>query len=233
MDLELEKIMNFIKNIPDVVFEGNQPEFLYNLNLSSTANGAVVEIGTNVGKSTISLAFAQKRLNGGPIYAVDIYEHPKIKQNLQTAGISNFVKRINSPSIKLAKKWKKPIKLLFIDGDHSYLGVKNDIKYWSPHLVEGGLLVLHDYPGHRKSMEVWRAVNKYLFRNPYNYKLISDREAGSLIVFKKISLVKPAGFKLKIYLFWQYRNLRTILVQSLPGLAITVKKLMLKKEVNE
>lgn len=35
--------------------------------------------------------------------------------------------------------------MVFIDGDHSYEGCKGDIEAWLPHIVEGGIIAVHDY----------------------------------------------------------------------------------------
>jgi hypothetical protein len=34
--------------------------------------------------------------------------------------------------------------MIFIDGDHSYDGVKRDYACWIPHMVPGGILIFHD-----------------------------------------------------------------------------------------
>ena len=34
--------------------------------------------------------------------------------------------------------------LVFIDGDHSYEGIKGDWEAWSIHIAEGGIVALHD-----------------------------------------------------------------------------------------
>ncbi|MEG4838606.1 CmcI family methyltransferase [Microcoleus sp. B9-D4] len=39
----------------------------------------------------------------------------------------------------------EPVELLFIDGDHSYEGVKKDFTIYSPLVTSGGLIVLDDY----------------------------------------------------------------------------------------
>lgn len=41
--------------------------------------------------------------------------------------------------------FKDPVHLLFIDGDHHYAVVKEDIKNWIPKVVPGGIIVFHDY----------------------------------------------------------------------------------------
>lgn len=41
--------------------------------------------------------------------------------------------------------FKDSIDLLFVDGDHHYAVVKEDIKNWVPKLVSGGVVAFHDY----------------------------------------------------------------------------------------
>ena len=40
--------------------------------------------------------------------------------------------------------WNRPVRLLWIDGDHRYDAVHLDYSLWEPHLVEGGTLAMHD-----------------------------------------------------------------------------------------
>src|SRR5262249_46382420 len=43
-----------------------------------------------------------------------------------------------------ARRWSLPIDLLFIDGDHSYEGVKHDWEAFSPFVQPFGLVIFHD-----------------------------------------------------------------------------------------
>lgn len=43
---------------------------------------------------------------------------------------------------------RTPIDFLFIDGDHTYEGVKQDFEDYSPLVVEGGLIAFHDILPH-------------------------------------------------------------------------------------
>jgi len=43
-----------------------------------------------------------------------------------------------------ARNWTAPIDFLFIDGDHSWTGLERDWHDWTPHLVSGGIVALHD-----------------------------------------------------------------------------------------
>lgn len=221
-----KEINVIIESVPGEVCSGTQPEFLYELSYGTKGIGEIVEIGTNVGKTAIALAYGQKVKKGKPVYSIDIYEHPDIKKNLEKAGVTDYVNRIIMPSHKMAKKWEKPIELLWIDGDHSYKGVCYDIKNWVHFVVGGGVIAFHDYPGHRRSKEVWKALRKYLFKKPYTYRVISDREAGSIIAFRKIT-AKPPGKntarRFKGSMYWMYRNIRSIIVRYFPGLAKRIK----------
>jgi len=40
--------------------------------------------------------------------------------------------------------WTRPIRFLWIDGDHTYRGSKGDIDLFRPHLVPGAIVALHD-----------------------------------------------------------------------------------------
>jgi len=40
--------------------------------------------------------------------------------------------------------WDKSIDILFIDGDHTYLGCKGDYEKYEPFVVSGGLIFIHD-----------------------------------------------------------------------------------------
>ena len=40
--------------------------------------------------------------------------------------------------------WNAPIDFLFVDGDHSWTGIERDWRDWTPHIVPGGIVALHD-----------------------------------------------------------------------------------------
>jgi hypothetical protein len=37
-----------------------------------------------------------------------------------------------------------PLDFLFVDGDHSWAGLEGDWRDWTPHVVPGGVVALHD-----------------------------------------------------------------------------------------
>jgi hypothetical protein len=47
-------------------------------------------------------------------------------------------------SRELATEWSQPLRLLWIDGDHTYAGAKADFDLFQPYLVNRAIVALHD-----------------------------------------------------------------------------------------
>lgn len=53
----------------------------------------------------------------------------------------------------------RSIDFLFIDGDHTYSGIKRDFQDYSPYVRHGGVIAFHDIvfnPANSSDFEVWR-----------------------------------------------------------------------------
>lgn len=96
----------------------------------SKQDDVYLEIGVDKGKS---LAFARKYFKGD-VFGIDIVDN-----SLMHVEGANF---ILSDSNDVS--WTLPIKVLFIDGDHSYEQVKNDYEKYSPFVVKDGWIFFHD-----------------------------------------------------------------------------------------
>lgn len=73
-------------------------------------------------------------------------------------------KPLKGESVSIAKHLADGIlDFAFIDADHSYEGVKEDIKAWAPKLKPNGLLCGHDWdhPEHKEEWGVRRAVEEF------------------------------------------------------------------------
>lgn len=120
----------------------------------------IVEVGVAEAKSTNWLCRGAK-LRGGKVYGYDLwdthglnnqFEHwlskEKCETYLQSKGHTNFeLTKINSRTPEFAEliKTKHPsIDLAYIDGCHSYDGIKNDFDIIYPLLSECGVIVFHD-----------------------------------------------------------------------------------------
>lgn len=135
---------------------------LYLFSNLGPGQGETVEIGSYKGLSTCWIAEGLKASQRGCVTAIDHFEGSAehtdeekkdlfdiFTKNMSTQKLSEYVLPIKSSSEKAVQAWyengKKPIRLLFIDGDHSYEGVKRDFELWSDLLVEGGIIGFHDY----------------------------------------------------------------------------------------
>ena len=160
-----------------------QPEYLFKLSSSLTGRGSIVEIGTCSGISLIALALGQKLKKGMRVTSIDIEKHNDIEKNLTGAGVEDYATCIIDDANNIAMQWKDPIEMLWIDGDHSYKGASKDILSWGQFIIEGGLIAMHDY---RSGTGVFKAIYKHILSCPWIWRIISDREFGSIFVAQKL-----------------------------------------------
>ena len=128
---------------------------LFQLGQFNQRQGVIVEIGSWKGKSTVALARGSAKNTDEKIYAIDphsilpeerYFEDTKSEflANVARAGVKDQVVPMIMTSQEAARGWNRPIRLLWIDGDHRYEPAKLDFTLWEPFLVEGGILALHD-----------------------------------------------------------------------------------------
>lgn len=144
------KTLKYIRQLTDSVdgwLGRREGPYLYALAQIGSQLGAVVEIGSWKGKSTIWLAGGCGSAPEAKFYAIDPHEHgseEEFRRNMKRAGFDSLVCAIVKPSMEALKLWNQPIGLLWIDGDHRYESVKSDFLGWEPFVVEGGIIALHD-----------------------------------------------------------------------------------------
>ena len=65
---------------------------------------------------------------------------------MKNAGVENVVEFHRQRSSELAGKWdaSRKIRLLWIDGDHTYTGAKLDLDLLRPFLANGAIVAMHD-----------------------------------------------------------------------------------------
>jgi predicted O-methyltransferase YrrM len=131
--------------------------------------GPIAEVGTYCGKSTIYLAAAASAA-GQLVVTVDHHrgseeiqpgwEHhdpelvdratgrmdslPFFRATLAEAGLEEHVVAVVGTSADVAKLWRAPLGMLFIDGGHSEASVVTDYEGWAPWVAMGGALTFHD-----------------------------------------------------------------------------------------
>lgn len=128
------------------------------------AKGKNLEIGSFKGRSTVGIAYVTRELGLGRVVAVDPHTSPAstdpdLRSRGQTTSYDDFVANLNSAGVldqveirrafsyDLARDWKDPIRLLWIDGDHTYEGAKADLDMFKPFLMDGAIVAMHDVLG--------------------------------------------------------------------------------------
>jgi predicted O-methyltransferase YrrM len=111
--------------------------------------GHAVEIGRFAGGSAIALALAGRASGRPGVTSVDIEHLSMADYFLGLNGVRDDIRFIDADSVAAAQRWgsepgDRGISLLFIDGDHTYEGVARDLAAWTPYLVEGAIVALHD-----------------------------------------------------------------------------------------
>jgi len=138
----------------------NEIRFLALMAACPTAEGEILEIGSFKGKSTIVLAKSAALANEKAfVNAVDPMTAPSetdpdlagadssledFRRNLSQHGVDGRVRFHQKFSHELSPDWKTPLRLLWIDGDHTYEGTKLDFDGFAPWLADGAIVAIHD-----------------------------------------------------------------------------------------
>lgn len=152
------------------IFEENWSNYtnLYKLFVQILQNGSTfVEVGTWKGRS-ISF-FAVEAINSNKninCFCVDTWQGSKEHANdpyvinntlyekflENTKPVSHYIKPIKKTSVDAASDFEDgSIDVVFIDANHEYDAVKEDIRAWLPKIKNGGIMAGHDYD--------WSGVN--------------------------------------------------------------------------
>ncbi len=153
--------------------KGFMPEdegrFLYEQAVDAAAHGPLLEVGTYCGKSAIYLGAAARTANS-TVFTVDHHrgseenqagwEHhdtslvdpesgrmdtlPVFRRTIEQAGLEDVVVAVIGASTTVARHWRTPLALLFIDGGHGQKPAHDDFEAWTPWVAPGGLLMIHD-----------------------------------------------------------------------------------------
>ncbi|MFP5289022.1 MAG: glycosyltransferase, partial [Thermoanaerobaculia bacterium] len=158
--------------------------------------GAVVEVGSYCGRSTVVLGSAVKALRpSGRVVAIDPHRgqvgaldsgirsgaptFEKLRANLSRNGLADHVEIVRKCSFEV--DWKGPIGFLLIDGLHDYANVARDFRHFEGSVVTGGYVAFHDYaeyyPGVRAFVDELLASGRYQ----------KVRQAKSLVVVRKLA----------------------------------------------
>lgn len=120
--------------------------------------GAVVEIGSFRGRSTVVLALA-----AGEVVAIDPHagsdrgpqeieadaargdaDHEAFTRNLEAAGVADRVRHVRKFSADAHGDVAGPVALLYVDGAHRFGPARADLRDWGARVGPGGTMLVHD-----------------------------------------------------------------------------------------
>jgi len=114
-------------------------------------NSVIVEIGSYLGASSCFLALGAMN-NGSTVYCVDTWKNQAMSEGerdtyenfLENTKLFPNIVPLRGYSGDIGRTFDRQIDLLFVDGDHSYGGVKIDVQTWSPFLKNESVIIFHD-----------------------------------------------------------------------------------------
>ncbi len=133
------------------------------------ARGPLLEVGTYCGKSAVYLGAAAAEADT-VLFSIDHHrgseenqagwEHhdpevvdsrtgrmdtlPFARRTITEADLEDHVVLVVGSSVVVARHWRTPLALLFIDGGHGEDVAWADYRHWAPKVAPGGLLAIHD-----------------------------------------------------------------------------------------
>jgi predicted O-methyltransferase YrrM len=142
---------------------------LYAAACAMAVDGPLLEVGSYCGKSAVYLGAAARAL-GRVLFSVDHHRGseenqpgwewhepdlvdpavgkidtlPFFRRTLHDAGLEGTVVGVVGESAAVGAAWQTPLALLFIDGGHGSEPAHRDYELWTPHVVAGGVLAIHD-----------------------------------------------------------------------------------------
>ncbi len=161
IDLDLDRVKGFL---PEE--EGMR---LYDLAREASRLGPCLEIGSYCGKSAVYIATGCRE-NGSVLFSIDHHrgseEHQPgeeyhdrelfdpetglmdsfkaFRKTISEAGLEESVVPIVAKSEVVARCWKTPLGMVFIDGGHSLDAAMADYTSWASKVLPGGFLAIHD-----------------------------------------------------------------------------------------
>ena len=168
LDVEISRLFALAESVIGFM-PADEGRALFDAATRFLSGGVAVEIGTYCGRSTVLLGAAAARI-GSVLYTVDHHhgseEHqpgwefhdttmvdpvsgrfdtlPTFRRTLDAAGLDDTIVAVVGKSTVVARGWRTPLELLFVDGGHSEAVAQADFDGWAPRVAVGGALIIHD-----------------------------------------------------------------------------------------
>lgn len=131
---------------------------LLDLLASSDNRKYALEIGSNYGGTSFGLCHIYEN-----VISLDIKHHPNFDKIRESFPSYNYIisDSTSNDTVNLIKSLDIKFDLIFIDGDHSYEGVKNDYEKYKQFLSDDGYLAFHDIIQSKETEEYNIFVSKF------------------------------------------------------------------------
>lgn len=171
----LEALATELAQIPGMISPGRGVHH-YLLAYAQSLKGDIIEVGSWQGRNTCFLAAACRDSDNGVVHAIDHFEgNPgnrdayvvhrrdlsdlelKFHENVRRVGVADYVQL--HPTDARSAKIDGPIRMLFIDAEHTYGAVQADLAQFVPLVAQGGIVAFDDYasdaPGVVPAVDDW------------------------------------------------------------------------------
>ena len=165
--------------------------------------GPCLEIGTYCGKSALIIGEACRKSNnllftvdhhtgseehqlGEEYHDSELYDEnissfntlPEFLENLKKSDLKNYILPLIGASKELAKEWKLPLGMVFIDGGHSYQTTLNDLEIvYKKMKGKKGTIVCDDYQDASYITDVKKAIDYYVKKEKLSLRIIEGKFA--------------------------------------------------------
>ena len=177
VEREFRRIWPIIDSMEGLLVSPIQERWLYEVARSLSEGAVIVEIGSYKGRSTACLAYGCRR-SRKRVYSIDTFNGNETdfkgpgrgnffddwQRNISVNDLGKYVTPVIGDSRIIGKEWALGIDMLFIDGSHFYEDVIADFDNFSPHVVKGGIIAMHDVGSHSGPTRVWEE-RRYLLQD--------------------------------------------------------------------
>jgi hypothetical protein len=162
-----------VTELKKVFFKGymadEEAERLYEMAKQAAPRGPCLEIGSYCGLSAAYLGLGCREA-GGVLFSIDHHQgseeqqpgqdyhdpdlldpltgkidtFPRFLRTIRELSLTDTVIPIVARSELVARFWRTPLSLIFIDGSHTFESAFTDYTAWVSHLLPGGYLLIHD-----------------------------------------------------------------------------------------
>ena len=178
-----EEVMELTRTVSsNTALEDPEAKALYECCMGVLCGGLVVEIGCQLGRSSSLIAQVAKE---------ECFHHSHIDPYIENPEYLGpwiaMMHKIGHPftlhcmkSDRAVHLIQRQIDLLFVDGDHEYKAVMEDLSRYGYKIAKGGILAMHDY-GRDSLPGVYRAATEFLNDDEWDQVQV----AGTLGVWRR------------------------------------------------